>query len=129
LKLLESKTPEEVFLFGINPNPPDQIQPFLEYLAGLVKFTIHEKKGELTMPQLEHLTGHSEMTNLSGLNWLSAHGDIQFRFLTSGSISLKAKGIVDSAKLEIVEKELAQHINEARAFRSYYMRTEIANLL
>jgi single-stranded-DNA-specific exonuclease len=120
--------PRKVFLFGINPYPPDQTHRFLEYCAGLLKFGIRQKMGEMEISGLERLTGQSQSTILAGLEWFSAHGDIQFLILPGGKIKLASPGQMDSLKLEIMEKKLTSLLNETRAFRSYYLRTEIENL-
>ena len=129
LDIINFSKPETVFLFGINPLPPDQMQPFLEYLGGLLKFTVRENNGNMELKQFELLTAQSQMTLLAGLNWLAFHGDIQFQIVENGEIRLSVPGIWDSMKLENAQKELKTLMNETRAFRSYYLRADFSNLL
>ena len=83
----------------------------------------------MKLSQLMFLTGQSEPMLLAGLNWLTAHGDIQFQIPKAGEISLKTPGVMDPLQMETSEKELTILLNETRAFRSYYLRAEIASLL
>ncbi len=129
LGIISQNEPSTVILFGINPFPPDQMQPFLEYLVGLIKFAIRSNNGIIKLPLFELLTAQSETTLLSGLNWLAAHGDILFQFKEKEEIKVTSPGQWDSLKLEKVEKELIMLLNESRAFRSYYLRADISSLL
>jgi hypothetical protein len=63
------------------------------------------------------------------LNWLVAHGDIQFQFMENEEFKVTAPGTWDSGKLEKAEKELIKLLNETRAFRSYYRRADLGTLL
>jgi single-stranded-DNA-specific exonuclease len=129
LRIVEQNMPETIFLFGILPSPPDQMQPFLEYLGGLIKFVIREKNGVVKLNQFEFLTGQTSTTVVAGLKWLAAHGDIGLSFIENEEIKLKSPGIWDPVKLEKVERELIGLLNETRAFRSYYLRADPGSLL
>jgi hypothetical protein len=70
---LEQVQPLKVILFGQNPGLDDAL-PFLNRLAGLVKFSFQAKQGHVDLDAAAAAMAHRIGTIETGLKWLEASG-------------------------------------------------------
>lgn len=65
--------PQQVYLFNVEPEAV-QLEAFLARLAGLVKYALNTRGGQVAIPQLGAATGQSLLTARLGVEWLVARG-------------------------------------------------------
>ena len=54
--IIAAHKPKEIFLFGLNPNPSDNLNSFLEVLAGLLKYALRHREGNISVQELAQKT-------------------------------------------------------------------------
>jgi single-stranded-DNA-specific exonuclease len=127
-QMLETVKPLRVAFFGLN-SANDLLAGFLKQLAGLVRFVINKRKGEVSITELAAATAQREATIRKGIAWWIAHGDLVQIAGDSVIYTLRQGGSVDPVALMKVESELDELLRETSAFRSYFLRAEIDQLL
>jgi single-stranded-DNA-specific exonuclease len=73
--LLEQVRPQKVYLVAQNP-PTEKTDEFLTRLAGMAKFAIAKKGGEIKISNLSAAMAQRESTVRIGLEWLAAGGHV-----------------------------------------------------
>jgi single-stranded-DNA-specific exonuclease len=121
LDALEKVKPEQVIVFAIDPGA-DEPRQFLKRLAGLLKFTLKTKAGKTTLCELAVATAQKESTVRLGLVCLSQQGQLTAEILRDGQINLTANGSVDSVAAEETASQLADNLNESRAYRKHFQK-------
>ncbi len=120
---LETARPSRLVLFG-RPAAADDPKLFLERLAGLVKFAIHQRQGATNFPALAEATAQREAAVRLGLEWLAAKGQIVFE--SRGEELHLAAG--DQAGNPYAVGELESGIRtvlaETHAYRLYFSRAD-----
>ena len=76
--VLETVKPRKVYLFGVSPEP-EKPDSFLSRMAGLAKYAINQKGGNVTVAELAVVTGEREGAIRLGLEWLAAGGHISIQ--------------------------------------------------
>jgi hypothetical protein len=94
----------------------------LKRLAGLLKFTLKTKAGKTTLCELAVATAQKESTVRLGLVCLSQQGQLTAEILRDGQINLTANGSVDSVAAEETASQLADNLNESRAYRKHFQK-------
>lgn len=122
--VLEQTRPETVYFFGIHPGL-DQPAPFLERLAGLVKYTLRHPDQPVDLSSLAVALAHRISTTRTGLEWLEAKGLILIQQVDENTVLLKPGQGQSSPDLKQVENRLRQALEETTAFRSYYLRADL----
>jgi single-stranded-DNA-specific exonuclease len=124
--VLEQVSPEIVYIFAVDPET-GQVQPFLRRLAGLVKYSLKEMGGRVSLSRLASACAQPEAAVRVGLEWLEQRGAIRMlegsgdeRLLApgSGSGSLRAE---TAALLEAI-------LDESAAYREYFSSAEKKHL-
>ncbi len=126
--VLRQVKPEKIYLFAVDP-ALDERAAFSKRLAGLVKYVIRNRNGEVTLPTLAAATAQREMTVRAGLDWLEARG--QFSFGPENGDLLKLRqgtGKIAPDHAQIGER-LTAHLRETAAYRAFYRRADPARLL
>ncbi len=82
-QVLKIVSPEKVYLFAMDPGM-DEIQGFLERLAGLIKFTITHKEGQTRISELAAACAQTEPVIKKGLEWLVQRGHISIENINIG---------------------------------------------
>lgn len=100
---------------------------FLKFFSGLVKFVLTKKQGETNLGELAVACGHTEQTILHGLNWLQAHGDIQYQECDDGQIEILSSGSKDQRQVKVVGRQLRQVLEETAAFQRFYLQADLRN--
>jgi single-stranded-DNA-specific exonuclease len=125
---LEKVKPARVYLFGVSPEP-EKADAFLARMAGLAKYVINQKGGDVSVAELAVVTGQREGAIRLGLEWLAAGGHISIQredstvHLSPGNheanhylqreLYLAVKGILE----------------ETAAYRAHFQRAEAESLI
>ncbi len=127
-QILETTQPRRAAFFGLN-SATDNLPGFLKQLAGLVRFAINRRQGQVSVAELAAATAQREMTVRKGIAWWIAHGDI-IQVAGNGAVfTLRQGGAPDKAARIKIETELDDLLRETSAFRAYFLRAEIDQLL
>ncbi len=126
--ILDTVQPERVAFFGLN-SAIDGLPGFLKQLAGLIRFAINRRQGQVFAAELAGATAQREMTIRKGIAWWIAHGDIVQVTGNGVLFTLQQGGKPDPAARIKIETELDDLLRETGAFRSYFLRAEIDQLL
>jgi single-stranded-DNA-specific exonuclease len=116
--------PKRVIVFAQPAD--DSLEGFLKTLMGLVKFALRAKNGETSLTQLCGATGAREGAVLSGLEWLSAHGDIEIQFTGEKRLLIKPGSGTRNEALEDQARAAVESIlQETRAYRDYFSKEKL----
>ena len=126
-EIIEKADPTEIYLFNI-ATIDDTVESFTKRLIGLVKYCLSQKDGKANLEQLASALGQSNKTVLLGLELQMAKGEIEFT-LTGVDIEIIRAKIPKSRNIDNLETRLKKFLDEASAFRSYYMRVDPGYLL
>jgi single-stranded-DNA-specific exonuclease len=126
--VLDAVQPSQVAIFGIS-SFADQLTPFLQRLAGLIRFALTRRDGQVSLQDLAAATCQREMTIRKGIIWWIAHGELSQVDIHDTVYFLRQGGLPDQVKLTKVEQELNTLLQETAAFRSYYLRVAPQQLL
>ena len=147
LQVLSAVQPSEVYLFNIAPEAV-KVEPFLQRLAGLVKYALRTQQGRANLPQLAAATAQSMLTVRLGLDWLAVKGYLSIvedegeglvlaaeRDPPTGEVAETGMGepafqSASPAELQPSAHSLSLQISallkEAAAFRAYYGRADLS---
>ncbi len=120
--------PSRVVVFGRDLDV-DRPQPFLAYLAGLVKYALLTKEGCVGLAELAAMMGHREVSVRIGLAWLEAKGLLQV--VSFGELALELVEVA-SPQLERaaqLQAELSEVLAETVAYRRFFGRARIDQVL
>ena len=129
-RALEIVRPKRVYLFGISPTP-EKADAFLSRMAGLAKYVINQKSGNVTIAELAVATGQREGAIRLALEWLAAGGHVSMqRDASQGSVVL-AQGNGESNQYLRGELYLAVKgiLEETAAYREHFQRAEPQSLM
>ena len=121
-------SPECIVLFAVNPEMDDP-PAFLRRLAGLVKYALRGRDGQVSLSSLAARTAHSRSTVRLGLAWMAQKGQIEVVSQSRDQVTLRAGRGKTRDRLYAVQAQLAAQLEEAAAYRSYYCRTDAARLV
>jgi single-stranded-DNA-specific exonuclease len=120
---LEAVSPREVILFGVDPGM-DQVEPFLKRLAGLVKFGLRARGGELSLAALSAACAQREVAILEGLNWLQAGGHIRSPDREGDMIRIDRGEGNRGEDLDLAAAQLEAVLGESAAYRDYFLQAD-----
>jgi len=125
---LEKVRPNKVYLFGVSPDP-EKADAFLARMAGLAKYVINQKGGDVSVAELAVATGQREGAIRLGLEWLAAGGHISIQ-RDDGTVHL-SPGIHESNQYLQRELYLAVKgiLEETAAYRAHFQRAEAESLM
>jgi single-stranded-DNA-specific exonuclease len=125
---LERVTPQVVYLFGIPPET-DQPQAFLQRLAGLVKYAIARKGGEISPPALAAATAQREVSVRAGLAWLETRGHIRMLERRGDQVVVSAGEGGPGKAQDGATAQLKALLEETSAYRAYFLRANPERLI
>lgn len=125
--VLESTNPDTVIVFGVDPTDLTA-ETFLRRLAGLAKFAIDRKGGQVSFTRLASATAQREPTVRIGLSWLEQRGLIQTRRLSNDEIQIIPGLGWPSGNDKLLLSQLTTLLEETKAFRRYFQSAEKDNL-
>jgi single-stranded-DNA-specific exonuclease len=120
-RLLDECRPERVLTFGTNP-AVDTLDAFVQRFAGLLKFAA--RRGDaLRLCRLAGAMAHTEATIRVGLAWFAARGYYTVQALDTGLIRVGAGDNQPVSASDVAEQQarLQRHLNEAAAYRRYWL--------
>ena len=122
--VLDAVRPERVYLVGADANMDDP-QAFLQRLAGLVRYAMRAKAGEVSLDELAAVTTQTREAVRAGLDWFSANGQLTF-VERDGKIAISEGGSRSNPK--DASNRLMKLLGESLAYRSYWRRATIDSL-
>lgn len=120
-RAIEKVNPEVILVFGVNPGPTGAV-PFLERLAGLVKFVQNKKAGKTSLAELAGACATTETAIQLGLKWLAMKGKISLAYLQNNEIQLSNGENMPSAPVEETSQQLLQVLEEINAYRQHFQQ-------
>lgn len=127
-EILMQTDPEEIIVIGIDTRL-DAYQPFMERLAGLVKFAVKNKQGKASLVELASACAAEENTILIGLQLWEAMGKIKFtqddQIFTIDLVHTNP----EPSLINIYQPLLNSLLDETRAFRRYFKKGSIEKFL
>jgi single-stranded-DNA-specific exonuclease len=119
---------EELILFGRDPGM-DEAGAFLQRLAGLVKFVLKVRQGELDLEAAAAATAQQVSTVQAGLDWLVAQGqavvvereDNRCRLAWGAGVPNQQ----DAQRAEVARARLDALLAETGAYRGYALRAPV----
>jgi single-stranded-DNA-specific exonuclease len=126
--VLKHVKPERVFLFGVDPGL-DRWDAFIRRLAGLTKYAIKSRQGQVSLTELAGAMAHRQVTVQEGLRWLTAKGHVQIVVQDDHDIVVGEGTHQISPLAEQVEERLRILIEETAAYRAYFRRAAADDLL
>ena len=125
---LEKVKPNKVYLFGVSPDP-EKADTFLARMAGLAKYVINQKGGNVSVAELAVVTGQREGAIRLGLEWLAAGGHISIQ-RDDGTVHLSPGNHESNQYLQrelyIAVKGI---LEETAAYRAHFQRAEAESLM
>lgn len=120
--------PKEVILFADDPGM-DQLDAFLQRLAGLVKRALHSDGGRVSVPRLAAATAQRASAVRLGLRWLACRGHVHIGADTDDALQLEAGDGSPGPELPAVTAQLRELLAETAAFRRYFSQADAEVLL
>jgi single-stranded-DNA-specific exonuclease len=125
---VERVSPQTVYLFGIDPGL-DDVEPFLQRLAGLVKRVLNAHGGQVSVSTLAAATAQREATVRAGLEWLASRGHVSVQHMDEGEVRLVAGSGAAAADLSSVTARLRELLQETAAYRAYFAAADAEMLV
>lgn len=138
---LAQVAPRTIYCFGINPGM-DTLPAFLQRLGGLVKYALRHKDGHVQISRLAAACAQRESAIQLGLEWLQARGILQhsrkeaMEIEIPGALNQKADHLQftpgdgqTTAQVEVIAARLKTVLDESAAYRAYFRRATLENLL
>ncbi len=126
--VLEKVQPQKVILFAVPPST-DEPRVFLERLAGLIKFAIRSKGGRTTVEELAAATAQREVTVRLGLEWMSAKGQIVFKFDGNALQVMGENQAATPYAVADLENGLKTALDETHAYRLHFVHANKESLI
>ena len=129
-EVLSKTQPKKVTVFGTQAESNlDQVEHFLNRLAGLAKYAIVHMEGIAPLERLAAGCAADEITLKAGLQLWQAKGLFKVEF-GAASVHITTDAPEPDPKLMINhENTLKAQLGESRAFREYFQRGDIHSLL
>jgi single-stranded-DNA-specific exonuclease len=128
---LETVKPKIIYLFAVAPNRDPSINAsggktdeFLSHLAGLAKYALNHREGQVKISELAAATAHREVTIRLGLEWLAAGGHLLLEGKEDELHLVNGDGIANpylQSELFIAVRGL---LEETYAYRAHIARAE-----
>jgi hypothetical protein len=125
---VEQVSPQTVYLFGIDPGL-DDVEPFLQRLAGLAKRALNAHGGQVRVSTLAAATAQREATVWAGLEWMASRGHVSVLDEDEGEVCLVAGGGTAAADLSPVTARLRELLQETAAYRAYFAAADAEMLV
>lgn len=121
-ELIDAVQPQRLYLFANNPGY-STMADFSAGLAGLVKYTLQQQDGRLSVEKLSARMGYAASVVEAGLEWLVSRGAITIGH-TEGDQWTIHNGGQSAEKVEEKTELLKAQLQESTAFRQHYLRVE-----
>lgn len=126
--VLNQVKPSKVILFAADPGT-DQLDAFVQRLAGLVKRSLRSDQGLVSLPRLATATAQRMAVARQGLRWLAGRGHVRIEAEAGDTIWLAAGDGTSSPEWPAVTAQLRELLAETAAFRRYFSQADADALL
>jgi single-stranded-DNA-specific exonuclease len=128
---LASVMPLRVYVFSHDPgvNGPEA---FLKRLAGLCKYVLRTREGQVRLAVLAAATAQREATVQAGLAWLEAGGHLAMLSQEAGSDVHLLPGTAENGRSPdhaVRAEQLKALLEESAAYRAYFSRADASRLV
>jgi single-stranded-DNA-specific exonuclease len=121
--------PEKVYLFAVDPGM-DEIQSFLERMAGLIKFAMTHKEGRTRITELAAACAQTENAIKMGLDWFVQRGQVSIENLPLDSIRIDAQnGSKPSGDAASIATQIQSLLQESSAYRKFFSTADTGSLI
>ena len=120
---LEQARPHKVHLFALNAGM-DEAKPFLNRLAGLLKFALSKRDGEVQLTKLAAATAQTHEGVRAGIAWLEAKGFFIVAHEEGDDLQIAKERKEDPAKIESLTLRLQALLEETAAYRAYFLQAD-----
>jgi len=128
-QVMKTVCPEKVYLFSVDPGM-DEIQGFLERLAGLIKFAMTHKDGQTRISELAAACSQTETAIKKGLEWFVQRGHVSIENSTSDSIKINLQdGSKPSGDVTFLASEIQALLQESSAYRIFFSTADTRSLI
>jgi single-stranded-DNA-specific exonuclease len=124
---LEIVKPAKVYLFAVSPQQ-EKTDVFLSRLAGLAKFVINQREGNVAVQELAGVAGQREKAVRIGLEWLAAGGHISVEDRNETILLSKGKGESNPYLQKELFIAVRGILEETAAYRAHFMRASSESL-
>ena len=125
---LDQVKPKQVIIFAVDPGM-DQIDAFVQRLAGLVKRSLRSDEGRVSIQRLAAATAQRIAVARSGLRWLASRGHVRIDAEEGDFVWLAAGDGASSPDWPIAAAQLRDLLAETAAFRRYFSQADHEVLL
>jgi len=127
-KALEIVKPRVIYVFAIPPaeEKPDE---FLSHLAGLCKYVINQRRGEVSIIELASATAQRESAVRIGLEWLAAGGHVSIDGEDDALLLSKGTGETNQYLQRELFIAVRGILEETAAYRAHFAKANIDNLM
>lgn len=120
--------PEHVVVFGLDPNL-DNFKGIMERLAGLAKYAVQNKNGQISLKLLAAACAADIETIKIGLQLWEAMGKLGLDF-SAEWVSIRLENAQPNQSIiDILQSIMKELLEESRAYRRYFKIGEINSLL
>ncbi|MFZ1040758.1 MAG: single-stranded-DNA-specific exonuclease RecJ [Anaerolineales bacterium] len=124
---LEVVKPKIIYLLGISP-AAEKADEFLSRLAGMAKFTLHQRNGKVNISELAAATTQREATIRMGLEWLGAGGHLKAEE-ENGELNLaNGDGVANPYLQHELYLAVKGLLEETAAYRNYFASADAKSL-
>jgi single-stranded-DNA-specific exonuclease len=117
-RAVQTVKPDEVHLFAFEPEAVE-FRPFVQRLAGMLKYDLELREGQVNIQRLAAALGHREVTIRVGLEWLVARGQLRIVETGEHTLTIQAGG-GSSFDTQEVQSRLRRLLEETTAYRRFF---------
>ncbi len=129
-------SPQRIVVCAV-PENDDALEPFVRRLAGLLKYDLAQRQGQVHLPALAAAAGQRLATVRKGIEWLAARGQITIEAWEGDSMRVTATSNqqpeIRNQKSEISDTELESDLRtllaETAAYRAYFRRADAMHIV
>jgi DNA-binding transcriptional regulator YhcF (GntR family) len=107
----------------------DQLEAFVQRLAGLVKRNLRDDEGMVSMERLAAATAQRTTVVRSGLRWLAGRGYVRITAEQGDALRLATGDPSTSTDIAATSAQLRALLAETAAFRRYFSQADAEVLL
>jgi len=125
---LEIIKPKKVYVIGVSPIP-EKADEFLSRLAGMAKYAINNKGGNVSIKGLASATAHRESAIRIGLEWLAAGGHVSIVPEKDALVLSTGNGEANQYLQKELYVAVSGILEETAAYRAHFARADVNNLM
>jgi len=126
--VMEMVNPRRVHVIAVAP-PEESIEEFLSRMAGLAKFVINQRAGNVTVQELAEVTGQRVAAVQIGLEWLAAGGHVSAQSENDAYFLSRGNAETNQYLQKELYVALKGVLQETAAYRAYVRRANVKSLL